>query len=138
MSFLIDTNVLGELRKAERADLGVQAWFRAVRSADLFVSVLVLGEIRRGIELKRRKDPIQAQHLEAWLDKLARDFSERILQITPAVADAWGRLGVPNPLPAVDGMLAATAHVHRLTLVTRNTKDFERTGISMLNPFFAP
>ncbi len=135
MTFLVDTNVLGEIRKGARADIGVQRWFQDVEPNALFVSVLVLGEIRRGIELKRRGDPTQAQHLDAWLAKLTRDFSERVLQITPTVADAWGKLGIANALPAVDGLLAATAHVHRLTLVTRNTKDFKQAGIKLLNPF---
>ncbi len=137
MSFLIDTNVLSEIRKGPRADLGVQAWFENVEPDELFVSVLILGEIRRGIELKRPRDPAQAQHLDAWLTQLTEEFSGRLVPISPAIADAWGRFGVPNALPAVDGLLAATAHVHRLILVTRNTKDFERAGIMLLNPFSA-
>lgn len=135
MTFLLDTNVLSEVRKRDRADLGVQHWFQATAEDALFLSVLVLGEIRQGIEQKRRRDPQAAHHLEVWLEGLETTFGDRLLSVDAAVADAWGRLNALRPLPVADGLLAATALVHGLTLVTRNTNDFARTSVSLLNPF---
>ena len=135
MTFLLDTNVVSEIRKRERADRGVRRWFEAAEEDSLFLSVLVLGKVRRGVELKRRRDPQAAQHLEAWLSSLEETFSDRLLAGDVAVCDAWGRLNVARPLPVVDGLLAATAIVHGLTLVTRNTDDFARVRVPLLNPF---
>jgi predicted nucleic acid-binding protein len=134
MSFLLDTNVLSEARKPV-GDLGVRAWFATVRGADLYVSVLVVGEIRQGITRLQRRDPVQALVYETWLAALYQHYSDRLLPVTTAIAEEWGRLNVPDPLPVIDGLLAATASVHGLTLVTRNTADFSRTGVSLLNPF---
>lgn len=134
MSWLVDTNVLSELRKGERAAAGVQAWFSEAREEDLFTSVLVVGEIRRGIESIRRRDPVAALALEQWLYRLTTVFSDRILPIDARIADRWGVLNVPDPIPTVDGLLAATAIVHDLVLVTRNTRDVERTGAQLLDP----
>lgn len=100
----------------------------------MFTSVLVLGEIRRGIELIRRRDGPSALALEQWLERLASDFAERVLPIDARVADLWGSLNVPDPIPTVDGLLAATALVHDLVLVTRNVRDVERTGVRLLDP----
>jgi toxin FitB len=113
----------------------VKRWIAAVDSADLFLSVLVVGEIRQGIERLRRRDPRQAKQFEPWLATLRRDHGDRILPVTVAVAEEWGRMNAPDPLPVVDGLLAATAKVHGLTLVTRNTAEVERTGVQLLNPF---
>ncbi len=135
MTFLVDTNVLSEIRKRDRADLGVRRWFQATAEDALFLSVLVLGEIRQGIERKRKRDPEAAQHLEAWLNGLESTFEDRLLAVDAPVADAWGRLNALRPMPVADGLLAATALVHGLTLVTRNTDDFARTRVSLLNPF---
>ena len=135
MSFLLDTNVVSELRKGARTDGGVRDWFAAVDDQELFLSALVLGEIRQGVERTGRKDPTAARRLEAWLDALARDFADRILPVDAVVAEQWGRLNVPDPLPVVDGLLAATALVHGLTVVTRNSRDFVRTGVAPLDPF---
>lgn len=135
MGFLIDTNVLSELRKKERADPGVRQWFANVKGDDLHLSVLVIGEVRNGIERLRRRDPVAAVSLETWLSKVETDMAERILPITSAIADRWGRLSVPDPLPVIDALLAATALTHDLTLVTRNVADVERTGVRLLNPF---
>lgn len=137
MSFLVDTNVLSELRKGRRANRGVRAWFAAVDDADLFTSVLVIGELRRGIASIRRRDAAGAAALEQWLSRLTESFADRILPIDVAVADRWGALNVPAPLPTVDGLLAATALVHGLTVVTRNTRDVRRTGIALIDPFEA-
>jgi toxin FitB len=134
VSFLLDTNVVSEARRAA-GHPGVRAWLGSVPAVDLFVSVLVVGEIRRGVEHLRRRDAPQAAVLEAWLLRLVADYRDRVLPVTAAVAEEWGRLNVPDPLPVVDGLLAATARVHGLVLVTRNTADFERTGVRLLNPF---
>jgi predicted nucleic acid-binding protein len=137
VSFLLDTNVVSELRKGARADAGVAAWFAAAASDELYLSVLVIGEIRRGIERVRRRDAAAAASLERWLTRLGSDHEDRILPVDRAVAEAWGRLDAAGSLPTVDGLLAATAEVHGLTLVTRNTRDFARTGVPCLDPFAA-
>lgn len=133
--FLVDTNVVSELRKGARADEHVRSWFMAVADEDLFLSVLVAGELRQGIERVRLRDPVQAEHLERWLLRLVDDYADRLLAVDTAVAELWGRLNVPDPISAIDGLLAATAIVHDLTLVTRNLKDVERTGARLLDPF---
>jgi toxin FitB len=135
VTFLLDTNVISEIRKGGRADKGVQRWFEAVADNELFLSVLVLGEIRRGIETKRVRDPRAAEALESWLRGLEASFSERLIDVDAPIADAWGRMKVARPLPAIDGLLAATATVHGLTLVTRNTVDFAQVRVKLLNPF---
>ena len=134
MSWLVDTNVLSELRKGVRAHPGIRAWFADAQEVELFTSVLVLGEIRRGIELIRRRDAPSALALEQWLERLVSDFAERVLPVDARVADLWGSLNVPDPIPTVDGLLAATALVHNLVLVTRNVRDVERTGVRLWDP----
>ncbi len=134
MSWLLDTNIVSELRKGERADERLVAWFATVDDGDLYTSVLVLGEIRRGIESIRRRDEPAGLALEQWLFRLATGFGERILPIDVRVADRWGELNVPDPVPAVDGLLAATALVHDMTLVTRNVKDVSSTGVRTFDP----
>jgi predicted nucleic acid-binding protein len=133
--FLLDTNVLSELRKGARADANVRRWFESVDESLLFLSVLVTGEIRRGIEAMRRRDVRAATALERWLDSLVQAHSDRVLPVDAATTDEWGRLDAQGSLPVVDGLLAATARVHDLTLVTRNVKDVIRTGIDVLDPF---
>lgn len=133
--FLVDTNVLADLRKGSRCDPNVAAWNRRHPITAMFVSVLTLGEIRKGIEALRPRDSAQARVLETWMGQVIGAFSERILLVDAATADVWGRLNVPHPLPAIDGLLAATARVHGLTLVTRNVQDFARTAVPLLNPF---
>jgi predicted nucleic acid-binding protein len=135
VSFLVDTNVVSELRKGERANVKVRGWFRSVDGAELYLSVLVIGELRQGIEGLRRRDPPAAAKLDRWLGELVQRYADRTLPVDAAVADRWGRLNVPDLVPAVDGMLAATALVHSLTLVTRNTRDVRRTGVRHLDPF---
>ena len=135
MAYLLDTNVLSELRKQERCDPHVAAWLARVNSSELFLSVLSIGEIRRGIELLRKRDPASARNLDRWLAGLEGHYSDRILPISVAVADRWGRLSPDQPLPVTDGLLAATALEHKLTVVTRNTDDFLRSGASTLDPF---
>ncbi|MEN9758011.1 MAG: hypothetical protein RL755_2198 [Pseudomonadota bacterium] len=132
MGYLIDTNILSELRKDKKANAGVRDWYAQIDGNSLYVSVLTLGEIRQGIESLRRRDVIAAESLHSWLKKLEIG---KVLAITPEIADCWGRINVPDKLPVIDGYLAATALVHNLTLVTRNVKDVERSGVKLLNPF---
>ncbi len=134
MTYLVDTNVVSELRR-RNPSRAVVSWRDSVSSGELHVSVLVVGEIRQGIERLRRRDRSQAAGLERWLDTMKREFGDRILPVTTAIAEAWGRLAALQPLPPVDGLLAATALVHGLTLVTREAPRLEPTGISLLNPW---
>jgi len=133
--FLLDTNVVSELRKGERAHPGVHAWIDTHAADELWLSVLVVGELWRGVELVQRRDPASAQVLSAWLEGLTRDYRDRILPITTAVAKRWAEVTVPDPIPVIDGLLAATAIEHDLVLVTRNVADVERTGVVWQNPF---
>jgi toxin FitB len=134
VSYLLDTNVLSELRK-RRPEASVTTWFEAATPSDLYLSVLVVGEIRQGIELLRKRDPTQVEVFERWLGVLRRDFQDRILPVTAVIAEAWGRLNAAVKLPVVDGLLAATALVHGLTFVTRDTAAVGRTGIPVLDPW---
>lgn len=135
MSYLLDTNVISELRKGERVDQSVRAWFAELADEEIFLSVLTVGEIRRGIESIRRRDPDAATALDSWLSRVVEVHRDRIIGIDRAIAEEWGRLNVPDPLPVVDGLLAATAKVTGLTLVTRNVSDVESTGVAVFNPF---
>jgi predicted nucleic acid-binding protein len=137
MTYLVDTNVISELRKGQRCNPGVASWFAGVTSEDIFLSSLVLGELRKGIESLRRRDEPAAKALEDWFGELVATHSDRILPVDQAVAEQWGRFNVPDPLPVVDGLLAATASVNGMTLVTRNVSHVERTGVEILNPFSA-
>jgi len=135
MAYLLDTNVISELRKGRRCDTAVRAWFDTLDDEDLYLSVLVVGEIERGIERIRKRDPKSATRLRRWLSSLVTRFDDRILQVTLPTARTWGKLGAPNPIPTVDGLLAATAHVHGLVLATRNVTDIESLDIEWVNPF---
>ena len=135
MSFLIDTNVVSEVRKGDRCDAGVAAWFATVPRNDLWLSVLVLGEVRKGVELARRKDPDKAEALEEWLEGLDAGFGDRIIPIDVAISAEWGRLNAIRPVNAIDGLMAATAKVKGLTLVTRNEGDIAGLGAETVNPF---
>ncbi len=135
MSFLIDTNVISELRKGDRADPGVASWFAELADEEIFLSVLTLGEIRRGIESIRRRDPKAAGALESWLGRVSEAHRDRLLPVDRLIAEEWGRMNVPNPLPVVDGLLAATAKVTGLTLATRNVADIAHTGVKFVDPF---
>ena len=135
MSFLLDTNVVSEPRKGRRADANVMRWFSSVGTEELYISVLVIGEIRQGIEELRRRDPLQASHLESWLVGLRRGYADRILPVDLDAAEEWGRMNVPDPISTRYGLMAATAKVRNMTFVTRNTADVARTGVRLLNPF---
>lgn len=133
--YLIDTNVVSELRKGQRANPGVREWLAQHADDDLWLSVLVVGELRRGVALVRRRDPDSAQHLETWLIALEASYADRILPISLDIARQWSTLGVPDPLPVIDGLLAATALTHELTVVTRNVADVKRSGAKVIDPF---
>jgi toxin FitB len=137
VAFLLDTNVISEARK-RAPDPNVRAWLASVPEADLYVSVLVVGEIRQGIERLRRRDPAQAAPYETWLSALLHGFADRLVPVTADVCEEWGRLNVPDPLPVVDGLMAATAKLRDWTFVTRNVADLARTEVRLLNPFEAP
>jgi predicted nucleic acid-binding protein len=133
--YLIDTNVISELRKGSHCDAGVRQWFEAADAGKLFVSVLVLGEIRQGIERIRPRDRASAQALEKWLRWISTEFADRLLPVDERVADKWGSLGLRQPVPVLDAFLAATALVHDLVLVSRDEDGFRNTGVRRLNPF---
>jgi predicted nucleic acid-binding protein len=137
VKFLLDTNVISEIRKRDRADPNVARWIARTPVTEIGTSVLVLAEIRRGIELKRRRDPEQAKSLDRWFSQMRDELAERVLTVDEPIAEAWALLGVPNPLPVIDALLAATAIVHDLTLVTRNVAQIAATGVSLFDPFTA-
>ena len=134
MTYLLDTTVISELRR-RNPDPHVLGWYGKVASGDLFVSALTIGEIRLGIERLRGKDGARAEVLERWLDGLRQTYEDRIINVDAATAEEWGRLNSRDPLPIIDGLLAASAKVRGWTLVTRNTADVGRTGVTLVNPF---
>ena len=138
MNYLIDTNIISEVRKGERCDSHVAAWFSSIDDADIYLSVLVVGEIRKGIERARRSDPAQARALDKWLSTVKQSYGERILPIDQMVANEWGSMNAIRPVPTVDALLAATAKVHRMTLATRNVADVTGLGADVMNPFEPP
>lgn len=135
MTYLIDTNVISEVRKGARCDPHVAGWYASIDDESLYLSVLVLGEIRNGIERARRREPARAKALEAWLSDVRDAFAERVLPIGRDIADEWGRMNAKRPVPVIDGLLAATAKVHGLILVTRNVSDIRGLGADALDPF---
>jgi predicted nucleic acid-binding protein len=135
VKFLLDTNVISEIRKRDRADPNVVRWVARTAVEEIGTSVLVLAEIRRRIELKRRSDPQQAKSLDRWFSQMRMRLGERVLPVDEPIAEAWALLGIPNPSPLIDGLLAATAKVHGLTLVTRNVADMAMAGVLVLDPF---
>ena len=130
--YLIDTNVISEVRKGTRCDRNVAAWYGSIRDDELFLSVLVIGEIRQGVE---RRDHRQASAIERWLDEVVEAFGDRILPINERVAQRWGRMNARRVFPVIDSLLAATADVHGLTFATRNAADLAGSGVSCVNPF---
>lgn len=136
--YLVDTNVISEARKHSKANKGVCDFFKQVteEEARVFISVVTVGELRRGVELIcHRGDTRQANQLEKWLDTLLAEYQDHILDINQDIAQLWGRLRVPHPENALDKQIAATALIYDLTVVSRNHKDFSRTGVRLLNPF---
>ena len=137
MTWLVDTNVVSEVRKGARCHPAVAAWWAGVEDRDLFLSALTLGEIRKVIEGVRPRDSAKAAALEAWLAEVAGAFGPRVLGVDAAVAEAWGRMSAGRSVPVVDALLAATAGVHGLVFVTRNAADVEGLGVRVLDPFAA-
>ena len=138
MGALLDTNVVSELRRGDAANPGVVRWFDAQLPRDLFLSVLTVGEIRQGIEQLRRKDRPQAARLDRWVTGLVQFYEDRLIYVDGDIAEEWGRLRAARSVPVVDALIAATARVHDLTLVTRNVRDFSRLRVRVLNPFTPP
>ena len=135
MNYLIDTNVISEVRKGASCNPNVAAWFEAIDDNSLYLSVLVLGKIRRGVERSRPKDLRKARALENWLTSVSTSYASRILPVDHAVANEWGRMSAVRPVSTVDALLAATAKVNRMTLVTRNVSDVADLGADVLDPF---
>jgi toxin FitB len=136
--YLVDTNVVSESRKGTRANAGVREFFKHVvaNQVSIFLSVVTVGELRRGVELIRhRGDTLQAIRLEKWLAHLLRQHEDCILDIDSDIAQLWGRLRVPHHENALDKLIAATALIHNLTVVTRNHYDFAATAVRVVNPF---
>jgi predicted nucleic acid-binding protein len=136
--YLVDTNVISEVRKKSKANPGVRAFFKQAIAdeARLVISGITVGELRRGVEaIRHRGDVRQANQLEKWLVALLTEYQDHMLDIDPDIAQLWGRLRVPHPENALDKQIAATALIYELTVVTRNHKDFVKTGVRVLNPF---
>ncbi len=123
------------MRKGPRSNPHVWHWFNELSDDEIFLSALTIGELQRGVTRIGRRDRAAAEAIGGWLGGLVRSYGERILPVDLPVAREWGRLNVPDPLPVVDGLLAATAKVHHLVLATRNVRDVEGTGVDVLNPF---
>ena len=130
---MLDTNAVSEIRRGR--DSRVRAWDDAVDGAELYLSVLTLGEIRTGIDRLQGRDPIQADVFTRWLEELRTRFAGRILAVDSRIADRWGRLNALTSRNTVDSLIAATAQIHELTVVTRNTKDFQGCDVPLLNPW---
>jgi len=135
MNVLVDTNVISELRRGRNAATGVVTWFAAMPAENVFTSVIVLGEIRRGIELLAMRDKLQADALAQWYGSIRERLGDRVLVVDEPVMTLWAKISVPNILPAYDALIAATALLHGLIVVTRNTQDYRRTGVAVLNPW---
>jgi toxin FitB len=135
LNFLLDTNVLSELRKGERCDHRVQAWFSGCDDEQLFTSVLCLGEIRMGIATVQSSDALFAARLQLWLDHIIDTFEDRVVAISQQIALEWGLISAPTSRAPIDELLAATAKVHEMILVTRNVREIQHTGVGYLNPF---
>ena len=136
--YLVDTDVISEIRRGEKANSGVRAFFEGAShdGADLYLSVVSIGELRQGVErIRHRGDGEQADLLERWLKQVSRAYADAILPIDEETAHVWGRLRVPNPENPLDKQIAATALIHDLTVVTRNTDHFAPTGVRLKNPF---
>ena len=133
----MDTNVVSEIRKGARGNPGVIRWLQSVPRDQLYLSPLVLGELRRGVEQRRPRDPEQAAVLERWHDEVAIEFADRLLDVTEEVAEEWGRLSAIRPLSQVDALQAATAKVNGFIFVTRNVRHVMGLGVELLNPFAA-
>jgi len=135
VKYLVDTNVISEIRKGTRGNRQVLNWWNSIHESQVFLSVLTVGEIHRGIVGIGRKDLHQAHHLEAWLDGLIQVFSNRLIPVDQRAALVWAEICIGRTLPMIDSLMAATAISMNLTFVTRNTKDIQDCGVRYINPF---
>ena len=135
MSFLLDTNVLSELRRGLQADKNVLAWDRTVSETERFTSIIVIAELMKGAQLRSRRDVGGGAVLEQWIERIIEEFAHRILTVDIAVSSVWARLMAQRSRPPIDMLIAATAIAHGSRLVTRNVTDFEGTGVALLNPW---
>ena len=135
MNVLIDTNVISELKRDRNADRRVMAWYEQNPVEQLFTSVIVLGEIRRGIELIARRDHLQAERLEHWYASFRKRFGRRVLSVDEPMMNLWAKISVPDMLPRHDGIIAATALVHGMALATRDTDSYRRVGLEVIDPW---
>lgn len=135
MPYLLDTNILSELRKGKRCDPNVLKWAQNTAKDRHYISVLSLGEIRKGVEVLRRKSPEQCPIFEKWLATLQKEYASDILPISDSNSEQWGHLMAKQTLPVIDGLLAATAITHGLTVATRNIAYFQSSGVTLVNPF---
>jgi predicted nucleic acid-binding protein len=135
VNVLVDTNVISELKRGRNAAANVVAWFAALPIEQAFTSVVVLGEIRRGIELVARRDKPQADALERWYATMRQRLANRVIAVDESVMTAWSKISVPDMLSAYDGLIAATALVHAMAVATRNATDYRRVGVHVINPW---
>ena len=134
--YLVDTNVISEARKGDKANPGVRQFWQTVDEAALYLPAQTIGEIRRGLEnIRNRGDHAQADLLEQWLNLIVTDYADRILSFDEACAQVWGKLMSPHQQHLIDKQIAAIALIHDLTVVTRNVDDFRGTGVALKNPF---
>jgi hypothetical protein len=135
MPYLLDANVVSELRKRNRCSPSVRAWYDSISLDEIFLSVIVCGELRRGVENLRQRDPATAQILDRWLRGLVSAHAPNILPVTLEICEIWGRNPLLWPLQPADALIAATAQHRGLTVATRNERDFQRSGVDFINPF---
>jgi predicted nucleic acid-binding protein len=134
VNFLLDTNVVSETRR-KRPDAKVLSWYRRADPASLYISVLTLGEIAKGVVQYSNRDKAQSEALHRWLNTTRDLYADRIVPIDAEIAEAWGKIAAPRPRPVIDGLLAATAIVRNMTLVTRNVGDLADSGAAIVDPW---
>lgn len=135
MNYLVDTNVISEVRKGNRGNSRVISWWNSIQTSQIYLSVLTLGELQRGVLALRQKNKTQAQHLENWIVGLNRNFASRLVSIDKDAAMIWARISGLRTFPLIDSLMAASAISRKMTFVTRNTGDIKDCGVLYLNPF---